>query len=95
MIVDIIVGGVVRCMKDYQYLPAVEGATEAEDLFVQLFAETFGLERVQYLVNEYPFQDIYGENRYIDYALHTGLERYAIEIDGETWHNPALVGLDK
>lgn len=82
-------------MKDYQYLPSVEGATEAEDLFVQLFVETFGLERVQYLVNEYPFEDIYGENRYIDYALHTGTDRYAIEIDGETWHNPALVGLDK
>jgi superfamily II DNA or RNA helicase len=80
---------------DYQTLAAVDGATAAEDAFVELFAETFGLDRVQYLINEYPFQDIYGDNRYIDYAVKTEWERIAIEIDGEQWHNPALVSLDK
>ncbi|NLW91346.1 MAG: DEAD/DEAH box helicase family protein [Syntrophomonadaceae bacterium] len=76
-------------------LTAVDAASPAEDAFVELFADTFGLDRVQYLINEYPFQDIYGDNRYIDYALKTPLERFAIEIDGEQWHNPALVSLDK
>ncbi|MEA1960996.1 MAG: DEAD/DEAH box helicase [Bacillota bacterium] len=73
----------------------VDGATPAEDLFAELFYETFGLENAQYLMNEFPFQDIYGNSRYIDYALQTRLQRYAIEIDGEQVHNPALISLDK
>jgi len=79
----------------FDSIEAVDAATPAEDAFVELFADTFGLDRVQYLINEYPFRDIYGENRYIDYALKTPLERFAIEIDGEQWHNPALVSVDK
>lgn len=74
---------------------AVDTASFAEDLFVELFQEAFGLDKVQYLVNEYPCQNIYGDNCYIDYALKTKLAAYAIEIDGETWHNPALVSVDK
>jgi len=74
---------------------AVDTASFAEDLFVELFQETFGLDKTQYLVNEYPCQNIYGDNCYIDYALKTDLDAYAIEIDGEQWHNPALVSVDK
>lgn len=81
--------------EEYKSITVVDGATAAEDEFVQLFAETFGLDRVQYLINEYPFKDIYGDNRYIDYAVKTEWERIAVEIDGEQWHNPVLVGLDK
>jgi hypothetical protein len=77
---------------DYQ---AVDTASFAEDLFVELFQETFGLDKTQYLINEYPCQNIYGDNCYIDYALKTDLDAFAIEIDGETWHNPALVSVDK
>jgi len=73
----------------------VDAATPAEDLFVQLFIETFGLDKVQYLVNEYPCQDIYGNYRYIDYALKTDREKLAIEVDGEQVHNPALISIDK
>ncbi|NLD50962.1 MAG: DEAD/DEAH box helicase family protein [Clostridiaceae bacterium] len=78
--------------QDYQ---AVDTASFAEDLFVELFEETFGLDKIQYLINEYPCQNIYGDNCYIDYALKTDLDAYAIEIDGESWHNPALVSVDK
>ena len=74
---------------------AVDTASFAEDLFVELFQETFGLDKTQYLINEYPCQNIYGDNCYIDYALKTDLDTYAIEIDGEQWHNPALVSVDK
>ncbi len=73
----------------------VDAATPAEDLFVELFNETFGLEKAQYLMNEYPCKDIYGNNRYIDYVLQTSLQKYAIEIDGEQVHNPALISIDK
>lgn len=83
-------------LNDFQqdYL-AVDTASFAEDLFVELFQETFGLDKVQYLINEFPCQNIYGDNCYIDYALKTDLVAYAIEIDGESWHNPALVSADK
>lgn len=74
---------------------AVDTASFAEDLFVELFEETFGLEKVQYLINEYPCQNIYGDNCYIDYAIKTDSAAFAIEIDGESWHNPALVSVDK
>lgn len=74
---------------------AVDTASFAEDLFVELFQEAFGLDKVQYLVNEYPCQNIYGDNCYIGYALKTEIAAYAIEIDGETWHNLALVSVDK
>ncbi|WP_276624290.1 DEAD/DEAH box helicase [Syntrophomonas wolfei] len=74
---------------------AVDTASFAEDLFVELFQETFGLEKIQYLINEYPCQNIYGDNCYIDYALKTDLDAFAIEIDGEQWHNPVLVSEDK
>lgn len=80
------------CQPDYQ---AVDTASFAEDLFVELFQETFGLDKTQYLINEYPCQNIYGDNCYIDYALKTDLDAFAIEIDCETWHNPALVSMDK
>ena len=73
----------------------VDAATPAEDLFVDIFTETFGLEKTQYLMNEYPCKDIYGNNRYIDYVLQTSLQKYAIEIDGEQVHNPALISIDK
>src|SRR5207247_9577536 len=40
-----------------------------EDLFVELFAQVFGLEKVQMLAHEYQVEDIYGAGRSIDYAL--------------------------
>jgi superfamily II DNA or RNA helicase len=83
-------------LDNYQnHYQAVDTASFAEDLFVELFQETFGLDKIQYLINEYPCQNIYGDNCYIDYALKTDLDAFAIEIDGEQWHNPALVSEDK
>lgn len=80
------------CQTNYH---AVDTASFAEDLFVELFQETFCLDKIQYLINEYPCQNIYGDNCYIDYVLKTVLDAYAIEIDGEQWHNPALVSVNK
>ena len=57
-------------------------ASEPENLFVQLFTETFGLDRVQLLNPELPFTDIDGQPRYIDFALRTPTHKVAIEIDG-------------
>jgi hypothetical protein len=45
-------------------------ATAPEDAFIELFAEVFGLEKVQLLAHEYPVEDIYHTGRSIDYALY-------------------------
>ncbi len=70
-------------------------ASVPEDIFVELFAQVFGLANVQLLVHEYPVEDIYGSGRSIDYALRTSDERIAFEIDGLTWHLPSVIPIEK
>ncbi len=41
----------------------------AEYLFVQLFCETFGPDKAEKLYVQYPFNDIYGKQRFIDFAF--------------------------
>lgn len=61
-----------------------------EDLFLRLFSETFGAEKTGYLYSQYPFYDIYQNNRYADFVLENGIRRVAIEIDDAT-HDKAVV----
>jgi superfamily II DNA or RNA helicase len=63
-------------------------STVPQDLFADLFAEVFGLEKAQLLAPEYPVEDIYGGSRFIDFALRTLDEKIALEVDGLTWHVP-------
>jgi superfamily II DNA or RNA helicase len=70
-------------------------ASAPEDAFVELFAQVFGLEKVQLLVHEYAIEDIYGAGRSIDYALRSIDEKIAFEIDGLTWHHPGAISVDK
>lgn len=67
----------------------------AEDLFIELFCDTFGPDKSQYLFLQYPFTDIYGNRRFIDFALESVDVKIAIEIDGETYHNPYKVSNNK
>lgn len=67
----------------------------AEDLFIDLFADTFGVEKAGYLYSQYPFYDIYNNARFADFVLESGRNRIAIEIDDEASHNPRLVSHDK
>lgn len=69
--------------------------SKAEDLFVQLFCETFGPDKAENLYIQHPFIDIYGNHRYIDFALLSAQSKIAIEIDGETYHNPNKVSENK
>src|SRR5437016_6484068 len=66
-----------------------------EDQFVELFAQVFGVDKVQLLAHEYPVEDIYGNGRFIDYALRTLDEHVAFEIDSLTWHHPDAVAVEK
>lgn len=67
----------------------------AEDMFVELFCDVFGPDKSEYLSIQYPFQDIYSRNRYIDFALESEGLKIAIEIDGERFHNPSKVSQNK
>ncbi|MBD5085483.1 MAG: DEAD/DEAH box helicase [Clostridiales bacterium] len=67
----------------------------AEDLFIDLFSETFGAEKAGYLYSQYHFFDIYQNSRYADFVLENGPRRVAIEIDDEASHNKQLVSSGK
>ena len=57
------------------------GGSAAEDLFIELFSETFGAEKTKYLYSQYHFYDIYQNSRYADFMLESGVHRIAIEIE--------------
>jgi len=67
----------------------------AEDLFVELFCDTFGPDKSEYLSPQHSIVDIYGKRRSIDFALESECVKIAIEIDGETYHNPNKVSSNK
>ena len=69
--------------------------SRAEDLFIVLFADTFGAEKTGYLYSQYPFFDIYQNARFADFVCESGAKRIAVEIDDEASHNPKLVSQDK
>ena len=75
-------------------LKSVSGS-RAEDLFIDLFADTFGAEKAGYLYSQYPFFDIYLNARFADFVCESGAKRIAVEIDDEASHNPKLVSQDK
>jgi superfamily II DNA or RNA helicase len=71
--------------------PLLERAAQssrAEDDFVALFAEVFGLEKTQLLAPEFPFLDIDGTPRFIDFALRAAQRKIAFEVDGPTHYQP-------
>ena len=71
------------------------GDSGAEEKFIQIFCDIYGPEKGQYVYLQYPFLDIYGKHRTIDYAVMTKDGKIAFEIDGETWHDPSKVSESK
>ena len=69
--------------------------SSAEDLFIELFADTFGAEKAGYLYSQYPFFDIYQNARFADFVLENGANRIAIEIDDQASHDPRHISIDK
>jgi superfamily II DNA or RNA helicase len=67
-------------------------SSRAEDAFVGLFQEVFGIEKTQLLVHEFPYKDFLGKTRFIDFALKTTEHLIAFEIDGPDHYNPAISG---
>lgn len=62
-----------------QIQDAISANSAAEDLFVQLFCETFGPDKADELFVQYPFVDIYGRHRFIDFALETPAKRWPLK----------------
>ena len=75
-------------------LRAVSGSL-AEDLFIELFSDTFGAEKAGFLFSQYHFYDIYNNDRFADFMIESGAKKIAIEIDDEASHNPSLVSRNK
>ncbi len=71
------------------------GNSGAEEKFIQLFCDVFGPEQGQFVYVQYPFVDIYGRHRTIDFALKSEEGHIAIEVDGMQWHSPRVVSDDK
>lgn len=71
------------------------GNSTAEEKFIHIFCDLFGPEKGQYVYLQYPFLDIYGRHRTIDYAIMTKDGKIAFEIDGETWHDPSKISEHK
>lgn len=77
-----------------QALRSASGSS-AEDLFIELFSETFGAEKAGYLYTQYHFYDIYQNDRFADFYIENGPQKIAVEIDDEASHNPKLVSQNK
>ena len=75
-------------------LQSISGSS-AEDLFIDLFADTFGAEKAGYLYSQYHFFDIYNNDRFADFLIESGAKKIAIEIDDEASHNPTIVSRNK
>ncbi|MBR1710532.1 MAG: DEAD/DEAH box helicase family protein [Clostridia bacterium] len=71
------------------------GNSSAEDRFIELFCDAFGADKGQYVYLQFPMVDIYGGHRTIDFAVCLPDGRVAIEIDGNTWHQPGKISQDK
>lgn len=76
-------------------IKATQLASNAEDKFIELFTDVFGIENTQYIAIQYPFVDIYGNNRFIDFALESEDVKIAIEIDGEIVHDKRKISDEK
>ncbi|MBE6846156.1 MAG: DEAD/DEAH box helicase [Ruminococcus sp.] len=69
--------------------------SSAEDLFIELFSETFGAEKAGFLYSQYHFYDIYQNDRFADFFLESGTRKIAIEIDDEASHNKNIISQNK
>ena len=71
------------------------GNSGSEDRFIELFCDAFGADKGQYVYLQYPMVDIYGRHRTIDFAVNLPEGKVAIEVDGNTWHQPGIVSTEK
>lgn len=71
---------------------AVPDPTLPEATFEDCFLEAFGDHARMGLHREFTYADMEGTTRYIDYALFGTVEKFAIELNGESFHHPVVIG---
>ena len=69
--------------------------TLPEATFEDCFIEDFGDHARMGLHREFTYVDLEGTTRYIDYALFAKSAKFAIELNGEIFHHPAVIGPKK
>jgi len=69
--------------------------TPPEAAFEDLFIDAFGEESRDALHREFEYFDFGGKRRFIDYALFTKTGNFAIELNGERYHHPQIIGSKK
>jgi len=69
--------------------------TPPEDIFEDCFFQAFGDRARMGLRREFAYYDLNGTRRFIDYALFGHSIKFAIELNGETWHHPHRIGPKK
>ena len=69
--------------------------TLPEATFEECFLEAFGDRARMGLHREFNYIDMEGSTRYIDYALFAASAKFAIELNGESFHHPAVIGPGK
>lgn len=69
--------------------------TLPEARFEDCFLEAFGEAAEKFLHREFPYSDFEGKTRYLDYALFTEKQKFAIELNGESFHHPGVIGPHK
>jgi superfamily II DNA or RNA helicase len=69
--------------------------TLPEATFEDCFFEAFGDKARMALHREFAYVDLNGTTRYIDYALFSENCKFAIELNGESFHHPAVIGAKK
>jgi len=66
--------------------------TLPEATFEDCFLEAFGDHARMGLHREFAYIDLAGTTRYIDYALFAKSAKFAIELNGESFHHPVVIG---
>ncbi len=66
--------------------------TLPEATFEDCFLEAFGDRARMGLHREFAYVDMEGTTRYIDYALFASSAKFAIELNGESFHHPVVIG---
>ena len=66
--------------------------TLPEAAFEDCFLEAFGDQARMALHREFAYVDMEGKGRHIDYALFSSSGKFAIELNGESFHHPVMTG---
>jgi len=66
---------------------------EAE--FEESFIEAYGYGKLSTLHRELPYVDFEGKTRFVDYVIFSERQKIAVELNGETFHHPCIIGPKK